>query len=62
MFLQEAGDDFLTEEEADPPFALPPTLNVLVGICPEQIAKQTRIGHIRRPDDLVDLLQVREFR
>ena len=33
-----------------------PALLVLVGVGPEQVAQQARVGHVRRPHDAADLL------
>ena len=60
--VQEFGHHVGAEGEGNPAIVLPPPLNVLVRIGPEQVAEQTRVRHVRRPHDPPDLLHRLEIR
>jgi len=47
VFLEEAGDDVRAEGERDTAIVLAPACDVLVGVGPEKIAKQTAVGNLR---------------
>jgi len=57
VLLVEALHDLLSEGEGHAPVVLAPALHVLVGVRPEQVAEQARVGHVRGPHDPLDLLQ-----
>jgi len=61
VFLAEALHDFLTEGEGDSAVVLTPTLHVLVGVGPEEVAQEPRVWHVRRPHDALDLFQRVQF-
>ena len=46
VFLEEAGDDVRAEGEGDTAIVLAPACDVLVGVGPEEIAKQTAVGNL----------------
>jgi ATP-dependent helicase YprA (DUF1998 family) len=48
VFLKEAGDDVRAEGEGDTAIVLAPACDVLVGIGPEKIAKQTAVGNLQK--------------
>jgi hypothetical protein len=50
------------ESVGDTSVIVTPTLDIFIGICPEQITQQTCIRYISRPWNLFDLLQTPEFR
>ena len=54
--VEELGDDVGAERERDASIVLAPALHVLVRIGPEQVAQETRVGHVRRPHDAPYLL------
>lgn len=47
VLLQEAGNYIGTESERDTAIVFAPACDVLVGIGPEQVAKETAIGNLR---------------
>ena len=60
--VQELGHHIGAEGEGNPAIVLPPPLNVLVRIRPQQIAEQSRVRHVGRPHDPADLLHRLEIR
>ena len=54
--IEELRDDVRAEGEGHPAVVLPPPLDVLVGVGPEEITEQARVGHVGRPHDAADLL------
>lgn len=56
VFFQETMNNLLAEKETDPPFGLSPSLHILIWICPEQVAKQSRVWDVCWPNYLVDLV------
>lgn len=54
--LEELCNDVLAEGERNTAVVLAPSLDVLIGVGPEQIAKQAVIGDVRRPHNATDLL------
>lgn len=62
MPLKEARDDIRAERERNAPIVLAPARNVLVGIRPEKVAQETRLGYIGRPHDAPDLVHRLEVR
>lgn len=61
VFVEEFGDDFGAEGEADSSVVLAPAHRVLVGVGPQQIAEETLVGHVCRPHDSPDLLHALEI-
>lgn len=47
MFLQEARDDIGAEGERDTTVVFAPAGDILVGIGPQQIAKETAVGDLQ---------------
>jgi len=55
---QELRHDVLAKRKAHAAVVLPPADDVLVGVGPQQVAQEPRVGNIRRPHDALDLLHV----
>ena len=53
--IQKLGHDVSAERERDSAIVFPPSLNVLVGVGPQQVTKQPRVRHVRGPHDAPDL-------
>eukprot|EP00449_Zooxanthella_nutricula_P004904 CAMPEP_0198522210 /NCGR_PEP_ID=MMETSP1462-20131121/21401_1 /TAXON_ID=1333877 /ORGANISM="Brandtodinium nutriculum, Strain RCC3387" /LENGTH=176 /DNA_ID=CAMNT_0044251867 /DNA_START=136 /DNA_END=662 /DNA_ORIENTATION=+ len=49
------------KDEADAPVVLGPARNVLVWVGPQQVADQPGVWHVRRADELPDLVHVRQL-
>lgn len=62
MLLEKATNNFMAEDKAHTSFGLAPALDVFVGVGPEQVAEQAGVGHVGRPHDFVDLVEVGELR
>jgi hypothetical protein len=60
--LQELGNNVGAEREADSTVVVTPSRNVFIGVAPQQVAQQARVGHVSRPHDALDLLERIEIR
>ena len=58
VLVQEFVDNIGAEGERNTSVIFCPAVNVLVRVCPQQIAKKATIGDVRRPFDSPDLLHV----
>ena len=61
VFVEEFGDYFGSECEADSSIVFAPSHRVLVGVRPQQIAKETLVGDICRPHDTANLFHTLEI-
>ena len=57
----ESWNDFLTESEGNTTVIFSPTLNILIGIRPEEIAEKSSIGNISRSHNSLNLLKGAQF-
>jgi hypothetical protein len=57
MLLAESWDYFLTESEADTSIIFTPTLNILVGVGPQEVTEETSVWDISGSHDSFDLLK-----
>lgn len=57
VFLIESRNYLLAESEGDTSVIFSPSLNILVGIRPEQVAEKTSVRNISRSHDSLDLLE-----
>lgn len=55
VLLEELLDDGLSEGVGDATIVLTPTRLALLGVRPEQVTKQTILGHLSRSSDLLKL-------
>mmetsp|Transcript_23177 Transcript_23177/g.37615 ORF Transcript_23177/g.37615 Transcript_23177/m.37615 type:complete len:263 (+) Transcript_23177:584-1372(+) len=62
MPVEELRHNILPKREGDSTIILPPSVNILVGITPQQIAEKSRVGHVGGSDDALDLIQARKLR
>ncbi len=62
MSVAKLWDDVCPEGEGLSPVVLAPTLHVLVGVGPQEVAQKARIGDVCRPRDASDLLHRVEVR
>jgi len=60
--VEELRHNVLPKRERDSTIILPPSVNILVGITPQQIAEKSRVGHVGGSDDALDLIQTRKLR
>merc|ERR1719282_407825 len=49
--IQKLGHNVSAERERYSAIVFTPSLNVLVGVGPQQVTKQSRVGDVRRPHD-----------
>jgi hypothetical protein len=56
MFPVELFDDVSAKSERDTAVRLSPAPDVGVGICPQNVAQEARVRHVRRPQDTPNLL------
>jgi hypothetical protein len=56
MLLGECRHDFLSESERNTSIVLTPSLDILIGIRPEEVAKETGVGDISGSHNTLDLL------
>ena len=61
VLLEEFFYNVCTEGERNASIVLAPTGDALLGIRPQQIAQKASIGHVRRPNDLANLLHIMQF-
>jgi hypothetical protein len=61
MFLVKGGNNLLTKSEADSSVIFTPTLNILIGIWPKEIAEKTCIWHICGSHNSLDLFETAKF-
>jgi hypothetical protein len=61
MLLGESRDDFLTKSERDTTIVFAPSLDILVGIRPEEVTKEASVGDISGSHDALDLLKRAQF-
>jgi hypothetical protein len=61
VFLQEAGHDIRPEDERHTTIILSPASNVLVWICPEEVANHSCVWHISGTNKTSDLVEVGDF-
>ena len=59
---KELGHDVFPEGETNAPIILSPANDILIGIRPEQVTQEPRVGHISRAHDAFDLLHLGELR
>mmetsp|Transcript_9142 Transcript_9142/g.19171 ORF Transcript_9142/g.19171 Transcript_9142/m.19171 type:complete len:375 (+) Transcript_9142:761-1885(+) len=62
VLVQKLRHDVLPKRETHPPIVLPPAVDVLVGVAPQQVAQEPRVGHVRGTNDPLDLIERRELR
>ena len=62
VLVQKLSDDVLPKGERDAPVVFAPSVDLLVGVGPEEIAEKTGVRDIRRPDDALDLVEAGELR
>jgi len=62
MLLGELADDGLAERKANASIVLSVLVDALLGIGPEQVTEQASVGHVRRPHDIPNLLEVLQLR
>ena len=62
VLVEKGADDVLPEGEGDAPVVLPPAVDLLVGIGPDDVAEQAGVGDVRRALDVVDLLEGGQLR
>ena len=62
LILQEVGNDVAPEDETDSPLVFSPPRHALLRIRPQKIAEQSLVGHLKRSDQLQDLLKVLQLR
>lgn len=62
VFVQELCDNIFSKGEGDTPIIFSPSVNFLVGVGPEQVAEESRVGHISGADNAFDLIEAGEFR
>mmetsp|Transcript_14683 Transcript_14683/g.32425 ORF Transcript_14683/g.32425 Transcript_14683/m.32425 type:complete len:340 (-) Transcript_14683:469-1488(-) len=58
---EELGDHVAAEGEGDAPVVFAPAGDGRVGIRPDEIAQETHVGHVARPGDVGQLLQLVEL-
>ncbi|KAJ8523567.1 hypothetical protein ON010_g17552 [Phytophthora cinnamomi] len=59
--LEELAHDVGAEREGHAAVVLSPAHNVLVGVGPQQVAEQARVGHVRGAHEALDLLHLAEL-
>jgi hypothetical protein len=57
MLLGECRYDFLSKSERNTAIVLTPSLDILIGIRPEEVAKETGVGDISGSHNTLDLLE-----
>ena len=57
VLLQELRDNIGTKSIGDTTIIFTPAHDLLVGIGPEEITEQTRVGDVSRADDTLDLIE-----
>lgn len=62
VLVQELSNNILPKGERDTPVVLTPSIDFLVGVRPEEVAQETSIRDICRPDDALHLVQAGELR
>lgn len=62
MLVEELRDCVLAKGEGDPAVVVPPALDVLVRVSPEEVAEEPGVGDVCGPSDLFYLLQRAELR
>lgn len=58
MIRQKLRYDVTAENEADPSLILAPARHALLGVCPEQIAKQSLVWDLNRSNNFEYLFEV----
>jgi hypothetical protein len=57
MPIEELGYNILTKGEGNTTIILPPSIDVLIGVTPQQVTQQASVGDVGWPDNTLDLIQ-----
>ena len=58
VFVQKGIYNVFAKGEGNTPIVFSPSIDFLVGITPNDVAQQTRIGNVRWPDNVSELFQI----
>jgi hypothetical protein len=62
VLVQKGRHNVLPKGKGDPPVVLAPPLNLLVGVAPDRVTQEARVGDVRGAHNVAELFQIRELR